>query len=76
MALPKGLLGTAIGYAVGLWPQLTTFLEDGHIPPSTTTSPRTPSGPSSPDAYFFPSAGYHAYAARGRAPRGLPGKRA
>lgn len=32
MALPKGLLGTAIGYALGLWPQLTTFLEDGHIP--------------------------------------------
>ena len=30
--LPKGLLGTAIGYALGLWPQLTTFLEDGHIP--------------------------------------------
>jgi hypothetical protein len=32
MVLPKGLLGTAIGYALGLWPQLTTFLEDGHIP--------------------------------------------
>ena len=32
MALPKGLLGTAIGYPLGLWPQLTTFLEDGHIP--------------------------------------------
>lgn len=30
--LPKGLLGKAIGYALGLWPQLTTFLEDGHIP--------------------------------------------
>jgi hypothetical protein len=30
--LPKGLLGTAIGYALGLWPQLTTFLEDGDIP--------------------------------------------
>jgi len=30
--LPKGLLGTAIAYALGLWPQLTTFLEDGHIP--------------------------------------------
>jgi transposase len=30
--LPKGLLGTAIGYALGQWPQLTTFLEDGHIP--------------------------------------------
>jgi hypothetical protein len=26
------LLGKAIGYALGLWPQLTTFLEDGHIP--------------------------------------------
>jgi transposase len=30
--LPNGLLGKAIGYALGLWPQLTTFLEDGHIP--------------------------------------------
>lgn len=30
--LPKGLLGKAIGYALGLWPLLTTFLEDGHIP--------------------------------------------
>jgi len=30
--LPKGLLGTAIGYALGQWPQLTTFLEDGHLP--------------------------------------------
>jgi len=30
--LPKGLLGKAIGYTLGLWPQLTTFLEDGHIP--------------------------------------------
>jgi transposase len=30
--LPKGLLGQAIAYALGLWPQLTTFLEDGHIP--------------------------------------------
>ena len=30
--LPKGLLGKAIGYALGLWPQPTTFLEDGHIP--------------------------------------------
>ena len=30
--LPKGLLGKAIGYALGLWAQLTTFLEDGHIP--------------------------------------------
>ncbi len=24
--LPKGLLGTTIGYALGLWPQLTTFI--------------------------------------------------
>ena len=31
-ALPKGLLGTAIAYALGLWPQLTTFLADGHLP--------------------------------------------
>ena len=30
--LPKGLLGKAIAYTLGLWPQLTTFLEDGHIP--------------------------------------------
>ena len=30
--LPKGLLGTAIGYALGWWPPLTTFLEDGHLP--------------------------------------------
>jgi transposase len=31
-ALPKGLLGTAISYALGVWPQLTTFLADGHLP--------------------------------------------
>jgi hypothetical protein len=31
-ALPKGLLGTAITYTLGLWPQLTTFLADGHLP--------------------------------------------
>ena len=30
--LPKGLLGQAIAYTLGLWPQLTTFLEDGRIP--------------------------------------------
>jgi transposase len=30
--LPKGLLGQAIAYALGLWPQLITFLDDGHIP--------------------------------------------
>jgi transposase len=30
--LPKGLLGQAIAYTLGLWPQLTTFLDDGHIP--------------------------------------------
>ncbi len=29
--LPKGLLGKAIGYALGQWPILTTFLEDGHL---------------------------------------------
>ncbi|WP_295456039.1 IS66 family transposase [uncultured Thiodictyon sp.] len=29
--LPKGLLGQAIGYALGQWPLLTTFLEDGHL---------------------------------------------
>jgi len=29
--LPKGLLGKAIRYTINLWPQLTTFLEDGHI---------------------------------------------
>jgi len=31
-ALPKSLLGKAIHYALGLWPQLVTYLEDGHIP--------------------------------------------
>jgi transposase len=30
--LPKGLLGQAIAYTLGLWPQLSTFLEDGRIP--------------------------------------------
>jgi transposase len=30
--LPKGLLGRAITYTLGLWPQLSTFLEDGRIP--------------------------------------------
>jgi len=30
-ALPKGLLGKAIHYTLELWPQLNTFLEDGHI---------------------------------------------
>jgi transposase len=30
--LPKGLLGKAIAYTLGLWPQLTAFLDDGHIP--------------------------------------------
>ena len=29
--LPKSPLGTAIAYTLGLWSQLTTFLEDGHI---------------------------------------------
>ena len=29
--LPKGLLGKAIAYALGLWPQLCVFLEDGHL---------------------------------------------
>jgi transposase len=29
--LPKGLLGKAIGYALGQWPILTTFLQDGHL---------------------------------------------
>jgi hypothetical protein len=31
-ALPKSLLGKAVHYALGLWPVLNTFLEDGHIP--------------------------------------------
>jgi transposase len=31
-AAPKGLLGKAIAYALNLWPQLITFLQDGHIP--------------------------------------------
>lgn len=30
--LPKSLLGKAIHYTLGLWPQLVTYLEDGHIP--------------------------------------------
>ena len=30
--LPKSLLGKACAYALGIWPQLTTFLQDGHIP--------------------------------------------
>jgi transposase len=30
--LPKGLLGSAITYALGQWPQLVTFLDDGRIP--------------------------------------------
>ena len=29
--LPKGLLGRAIGYALGQWPTLTTFLDDEHL---------------------------------------------
>lgn len=30
-ALPKGKLGEAIRYALNLWPQLTTYLDDGHL---------------------------------------------
>jgi transposase len=30
--LPQSLLGKAIAYTLNLWPQLTIFLEDGHIP--------------------------------------------
>ena len=29
--LPKSPLGEAISYTLGLWPRLTTYLEDGHI---------------------------------------------
>ena len=29
--LPKSPLGEAIAYTLGLWPKLTTYLEDGHI---------------------------------------------
>jgi transposase len=29
---PQSLLGKAIAYTMNLWPQLTIFLEDGHIP--------------------------------------------
>jgi transposase len=29
--LPKSPLGEAIAYALGLWPKLITYLEDGHI---------------------------------------------
>jgi transposase len=28
---PKGLLGKAVGYALGQWPILTTFLQDGRL---------------------------------------------
>jgi len=28
---PKGLLGKAIHYAIGQWPRLTVYLEDGHV---------------------------------------------
>lgn len=31
-AAPQSLLGKAIAYALNLWPQLNTFLQDGHIP--------------------------------------------
>jgi len=30
--LPKSLLGKAIHYTLGLWPQLVVYLEDGHVP--------------------------------------------
>ena len=30
--LPKSALGEAIAYTLGLWPKLTTYLEDGDIP--------------------------------------------
>jgi transposase len=30
-ALPKSLLGKAIHYTLGLWPQLSVYLEDGNI---------------------------------------------
>jgi transposase len=30
--LPKSLLGKAIAYTLGIWTQLTTFLQNGHIP--------------------------------------------
>ena len=30
--LPKSPLGEAISYTLGLWPKLTTYLEDGNIP--------------------------------------------
>jgi hypothetical protein len=31
-ALPRSPLGKAVHYALGLWAQLRTYLEDGHIP--------------------------------------------
>ena len=74
--LPKGLLGTAIGYALGLWPQLTTFLEDGHIPFDNDVTENAIRPFVAGRLHFSPPAGYHAYAARGRTPRGLPGERA
>jgi len=30
-ALPKSLLGQAVGYALNQWPTLITFLDDGHL---------------------------------------------
>ncbi len=30
--LPKSLLGKAVYYTLGLWPQLTVYLEDGYVP--------------------------------------------
>lgn len=30
--LPKSPLGTAVSYTLGLWPKLTTYLQDGNIP--------------------------------------------
>ena len=30
--LPKSPLGEAISYTLGLWPKLTTYVEDGNIP--------------------------------------------
>ena len=35
---PKGLLGTAINYALRNWPKLTAYIEDGHFKPDNNAA--------------------------------------
>jgi len=35
---PKSLLGKALAYALGQWPRLTVFLEDGHVAPDNNAA--------------------------------------